>query len=193
MICQGLFKNLSLDWRTQNPEVTLELDARPEDVERLKEETGEGLLSVELKKYRKKRSLDANAYYWQLIGKLADKLSQSTEYLHNHMLRCYGQIEVIDDQGVYIVIPDTDAAQKMVDEAETFHLKPTSQVKLGKDGIMYRTYMMLRGSSSYDTKEMSTLIDGLVGECKEQGIETLTPAELERMMEAYGKKHNAKG
>lgn len=193
MICQGIFKNLSLDWRTRKPEITLQLDARPEDVENLKCELKEGLLSVELKKYRKRRSLDANAYYWQLIGKLADKLSRSTAYLHNHMLRCYGQIEVIDDQGVYIVIPDTDAAQKRVDEAETYHLKPTSQVKPGRDGNMYRTYMMLRGSSSYNTKEMSTLIDGLVGECREQGIETLTPVELERMMIAYSKKHNAEG
>ena len=53
---------------------------------------------------------------------------------------------------------------------------------------MYRTYMMLKGSSEYDTKEMSHLIDGLVSECKEMGIETLPPEELERMMAAYGKK-----
>ena len=44
---------------------------------------------------------------------------------------------------------------------------------------------MLRGSSTYNTEEMSKLIDGLVSECKEQGIETLPPEELERMMQAY--------
>lgn len=53
---------------------------------------------------------------------------------------------------------------------------------------MYRTYMMLRGSHEYDTREMSQLIDGLISECREVGIETLTPGELERMMAAYGKK-----
>ena len=52
---------------------------------------------------------------------------------------------------------------------------------------MYRTYIMLRGSSSYDTKEMARLIDGLVSECKEVGIETLPPDEVERMMAAYKK------
>ena len=48
--------------------------------------------------------------------------------------------------------------------------------------------MMLKGSSEYDTKEMSHLIDGLVSECKEMGIETLPPEELERMMAAYDRK-----
>lgn len=188
MICRGILKNLSLDWVTRKPEVTLQLEARAEDIEKLKDKP----LSVEIKQHRKKRSLDANAYYWQLITKLAESWGESKDYMHNYILRKYGQIEIIDGQAVYIVIPDTDEAQKKVDEAQTYHLKPTSQVKTGKEGIMYRTYMMLRGSSDYDTKEMSDLIDGLVSECKEIGIETLPPDELERMMQAYDKKHSAK-
>lgn len=145
-------------------------------------------LDVEIKKQRKRRSLDANAYYWKLVSEIADAIHVSKPYMHNYLLRKYGQIEVIDGQGVYMVIPDTESAQKSIDEAQTYHLKPTSQVKEGKDGIMYRTYMMLKGSSEYDTKEMSHLIDGLVGECKELGIETLPPEELGRMMMEYGKK-----
>lgn len=188
MTYRGTIKNLSLDWITRKPEVTLQLDARAEDIEKLKDKP----LSVELKQYRKKRSLDANAYYWKLITDLSEKLGQSKDYMHNHMLRKYGQVEIIDGQAVYTVIPDTDEAQKKVDEAQTYHLKPTSQVKAGRGGLMYRTYMMLRGSSDYNTKEMSCLINGLVSECKDVGIETMTPDELERMMQAYGKKHNAK-
>lgn len=113
----------------------------------------------------------------------------SKPYIHNYLLRKYGQIEVIDGQGVYMVLPDTESAQKSIDEEQTYHLKPTSQVKEGKGGIMYRTYMMLKGSSKYDTKEMSHLIDGLVSECKEMGIETLPPEELERMMSEYEKRY----
>ena len=75
-------------------------------------------------------------------------------------------------------------------EAETYHIKPTSQVQKGADGTLFRTYKMLRGSSTYDTKEMSYLIDGLVGECRELGIETLPPRELERMMAVYEQNHN---
>ncbi len=145
-------------------------------------------LDVEIKRHREKRSLDANAYYWKLASEVADALHVSKPYIHNYLLRKYGQIEIIDGQGVYIVLPDTESAQKSVDESQTYHLKPTSQVKPGKGGAMYRTYMMLKGSSEYNTKEMSHLIDGLVSECKEMGIETIPPEELERMMAAYGKK-----
>ena len=184
----GFLRGLSLNWQTRRPEITLEVDGDAEGIERLKNKK----LAVELKQYREKRSLDANAYYWVLVGKLADVLGQSNAWVHNHMLRKHGQIMVIDDQGVYTVLPDTDEAQKAIDEAETYHLKPTSQVKPGKGGKMYRTYMMLRGSSDYDTKEMSRLIDGLVSECKEAGIETLPPAELERMMKNYEKHYTAR-
>lgn len=144
-------------------------------------------LSVKIAKYREKRSLDANAYYWQLLSKVAEAMDVSKPFAHNYFLRRYGQIEVFDGQAVYVVIPDTEEAEKKIFEEETYHLKPTSQVKVGKDGRLYRTYMMLRGSSSYDTKEMSKLIDGLVSEAKENGIETLPPEELERMKAMWGK------
>lgn len=189
MISTGTLKDLNLSFYNRKPVVSLELDARIEDIEKLKDKK----LSVEIKQYREKRSLDANAYYWQLVSKLSDAIGRPNNWIHNWMLREYGEIEVIDGQGVYLVLPDTEAAQKTAEHAETYHLKPTSQVKLGKDGRMYRTYMMLRGSSSFDTKEMSRLINGLVDECKAVGIETMTPDELERMMAAYGKKHNSAG
>lgn len=88
---------------------------------------------------------------------------------------------------IFLVLPDTDSGARKADEAETYHIRPTSEVKVGNDGQMYRTYVMLRGSSTYNTAEMSVLIDGLVSECREQGIETLPPIELERMMELYEK------
>lgn len=140
-----------------------------------------------VKPWKKKRSLDANAYYWQLVTKLADKLNISKPHLHNILLRRYGQTEFIDGKMIYLVLPDSDDGSRQADEAETYHIKPTSEVKQGMDGMMYRTYLMLRGSSTYNTKEMSGLIEGLVSECKEQGIETIPPKELERMMEMYEK------
>lgn len=136
-------------------------------------------------KYRKKRSLDANAYYWQLITKLAEAMHVSKGRMHNMILRKYGQIEYIEGKLIPISLPDTDKAEETALEAETYHIRPTSQVRQGKDGTMYRTYVMLRGSHSYDTKEMSELINGLVSDCKEVGIETLMPAELAEMMKAW--------
>ena len=52
---------------------------------------------------------------------------------------------------------------------------------------------MLRGSSTYNTEEMAHLIDGLVSECKEVGIETATPEELSRMLELYEANRKRKG
>jgi hypothetical protein len=80
---------------------------------------------------------------------------------------------------------------KKIDEEEHYHLKPGSQVTAGRDGTNYRTYRLLKGSSEYDTKEMYHLINGLIQECKEQDIETLTPNEMERMMQNYDKKHSS--
>lgn len=133
--------------------------------------------TVEIKEYRKKRSLDQNALYWSVLTSFAEALNISNAYAHNLLLRRYGQLERYDDKPVYVVLPDTEDAEKKADEAESYHLKPTSQVKEGKDGISYRTYMLLRGSSSYDTKEMTRLLDGLLEECKEMGICVMSERE----------------
>ena len=145
-----------------------------------------------IKERKARRSLDANAYYWLLLGKLGDALRISKSELHNIMLRRYGQFYIVDGQAVYIVIPDTDEAQKKVDNDEHFHLRPTSQVKMGKDRKMYRTYMLLKGSHEFDSREMSILIDGLVSECKEAGIETATPEEIARMKKLYEERYDKK-
>ena len=140
-------------------------------------------VALKVTKYNEKRSLDANAYYWQLLTKLAGVLKISNPYCHNVMLRRYGTLEEIDGKPVYLVIPDTDEAEKKADESETYHIKPTSNVREGNDGKMYRTYMLLKGSSQMDTAEFSRVVSGLVDECKQCGIETMTPAELARMFE----------
>ena len=142
-------------------------------------------LVFSVKEYKRKRSLDANAYYWVLVTKLAKVLNLSKPHLHNILLRRYGQPVIIDGQMIFLVLPDSESGTRKADEAETYHIRPTSQVKTGVDGKVYRTYVMLRGSSTYNTAEMSELIDGLVSECKEQGIETLPEEELKRMMQMY--------
>ena len=145
-------------------------------------------LSLEIKRYRRKRSLDANAYYWVLIGKLAKVLELSNPETHNMMLCRYGQPEIFEDKCVYLTIPDTEDAEKRVSNAADYHLQPTSQVREGNDGIMYRTYKLLRGSHTYNTAEMARLIDGLISECKHAGIpdrEIATPDEQRLLKEKY--------
>lgn len=129
--------------------------------------------AIELKEKKRKRSLDQNAMYWSILTQVAKKLNISNPRCHNLMLRRYGQLERYGDQAVYVVLPDTDEALEKAAEAETYHLKPTSQVKVGKDGQYYRTYLLLRGSSTYDSSEMSRLVEGLLDEAKELGIEMI--------------------
>lgn len=146
-------------------------------------------LSLEIKPYRQQRSLNANAYYWTLISKLSKIIGLSNPEWHNYMLRMYGQPEIIEGKCVYITIPDTAEAEEKVNNATDYHLQPTSQVREGNDGIMYRTYRLLRGSHTYDTAEMARLIDGIIYECKHAGIhdrEIATPDEQRILKEKYG-------
>ena len=150
---------------------------------------GKEVLSLEIKPYRKKRSLDANAYYWVLLTKLAKVMNTSNAEMHNLMLIHYGEPEIIEGKPVYMTVPDTEDAEKKVMQATEYHLMPTSQVRQGLDGIMYRTYKLLRGSSTYDTSEMARLIDGLITSCKEAGLaasEIATPDEKRLLKERYG-------
>lgn len=150
---------------------------------------GKEVLSLEIKPYRKKRSLDANGYYWVLLTKLAKVMNTSNAEMHNLMLIHYGEPEIIEGKPIYMTVPDTEDAEKKVMQATEYHLMPTSQVRQGVDGVMYRTYKLLRGSSTYNTEEMARLIDGLITSCKEAGMTDAaiaTPDEKRLLKERYG-------
>lgn len=142
-------------------------------------------LHISLKKWRNKRSLTANAYYWVLVSKIADAIRAPQGVVHNWLLRDYGQLEMVDGSLLTVMVPETPEAQAKVDRSDLYHLKPTGHMVEGKDGKQFRAYFVMKGSSEYDTKEMATLIDGAVQEAKELGLETLPPEEVQKMMEAY--------
>ena len=131
-------------------------------------------LAVKVVKHRQKRSLDANAYLWVLLFKMADVLKTDKWEVYLEVLSRYGVFTHI------IVKPN------MVDKVkeEWRAVKELGEVTVnGKTGIQLQCYF---GSSTYDTKEMATLIDGVVSEAKEMDIETLPPEELERMKQEWG-------
>ena len=186
MEAKGTLKDVSMDWKTGRMRLTFELES---DVSSLIDKMKDKPLRITVKQWREKRSLDANAYYWVLLSRLAEAAGTSKPQAHNLMLRRYGQNDMASGGLSYLVIPNTPQAEKRIDEEEMFHARPTTEIKAGKDRETYRTYILLAGSSTYDTKEMSELINGLVSECKEQGIETLPPEELARMMAEYEENH----
>lgn len=142
---------------------------------------GEDGKAYDLTEHREKRSLSQNAYYHVLLARLADKLRISVNRLHNELLRDCAHPFIIGGKVAMQTIPDTEAAEQAVLEAETYHLKPTAGIITGNDGQVYRWYVVLRGSSTFDVSEMTGLLDRLIAECKQQGIETMTDAELERI------------
>ena len=149
MESKGYLKGVSKDWITGNFLLTFEVE---HDVSSQLPSMAGKTLRMTVKQWREKRSLDANAYYWVLLSRLSESLGISKPRAHNIILRKYGQPETFDGSGAYIRIPDTEKAEETALEASTYHIRPTSQVVAGTDGVDYRTYIMLKGSSAYDTQ-----------------------------------------
>jgi len=136
------------------------------------------VLDIEVKKHRKKRSLDANAYSWKLITEIANVLRSSKDEIYEILIVKYGQPLFEDNQLVEVILP-AEANPNILG----LHLKNIgTRYDLNTEMTHYIVY---RGQSEYDTREMSIFIDGIVSEAKDLGIETLTPDELERMKAAW--------
>ena len=185
----GRLKEPVIDWQTGKMAAVIEIN---EDFRQTYEELKDcEKLSLEIKRYRRKRSLDANAYYWVLITKLAKILDSTNQERHNEALRKYGQPEIIDGKEILVYLPDTEEARYKVDNSSDYHLDPTSDICVSDDGSIKRKYRLLRGSHTYNTEEMSRLISGIITMCKEAGIpdaEIATPDEKRMLEERYGVK-----
>ena len=145
-------------------------------------------IDVKLKQHREKRSLDANAYYWCLLTKLARIHGWSNAEAHNRMLRDYGQYEQVEGQLIAVPLPDTDQTEREVLSKMEYHLALSPKVTIMK-GETKRVYLLLRGSSTYNAEEMARLISGLIEECRYSGIpdsEIMTPFEKRKLYEQYG-------
>ena len=135
---------------------------------------------VEIKEHRKKRSLDANAYAWTLIGQLAAKLSADGVVITPDQ----GYREAIRDVGGnYEVVPIRDDALEHWQQIWAGKGLGWVCEVIGKSKIDgYTNIRCFYGSSVYDNAQMSRLISIIVDECKANGVETMTPAELESLL-----------
>lgn len=175
----GQIVGVNKDWNTGQFNIIFSVN-EPQavnEVHSLKNEK----LTVKAVKYRKKRSLDANAYAWQLMSKLAETITPpiSKEECYELMLQRYGTNETDADGNIVkiSVLAEIDISNMGI------HFSCIGQGHVGDK--LFNHYRVIKGSSEYDTKEMSLFIDGIVSECKEVGIETLTPDELEKMKSSW--------
>lgn len=120
----------------------------------------------EVKEVKRRRSLDSNAYAWVLLGKLQDKLHIAKEDIYKSLIK---------EIGSYEVIPVKNEAVERFRQAWSKNglgwITETTKSKL--EG--FTNVIAYYGSSTYNTSEMSRLIELIVQECKQQDIETMTP------------------
>ena len=161
------------------PEVRVILQgADPDKAAKCKDLLQKGkTLDVEIKRHHNRRSLDANSYAWVVISKIADTLKSSKEEVYIEMLTRYGQREPqlvsVVEEGVPAIRRATQNHCTIVGESEL-------------NGKEFVHLAILRGSSTYSTKEMSILIDGIVSDAKDLGIETIPEEELKSLKESWG-------
>lgn len=124
------------------------------------------LLDVVISPHKKHRSLNANAYCWVLINDIANVLHESKEQVYRRMLFDYGY--------TYEAIVKTNVKPEVFDYYE---YKGRITLK-GQEADVYRVAM---GSSKYDTRQMSNLIDGIIHEAQNLEITTLPNEEIEKI------------
>jgi hypothetical protein len=129
-------------------------------------------LSIKIDKYREKRSLNANAYAWQLIGKIGDATRLSKEEVYLRMLKEYGQSDLVS---VLAHIP--------VEHYFKYYQEAGESVLNGK---LFKHYRVYKGSSEFDSREMSIFLDGIIYEAKLLDIPTETPDRIAKMKDLWG-------
>lgn len=170
----GKIQNISTDWQTGKLHITFSVNelSAINGIEKIKDVEK---LAIKAVKYRNKRSLDANAYCWVLMTKMAEAISTvqaviSKDEVYEEMLQKYGYL--FQDEKGYITITV---------KADVDMSKISGHWKFVKTNGNFSSYLLIKGSSEYDSAEMAKFIDAVVYEAQNLGIETIPPDELERM------------
>jgi len=137
-------------------------------------------LSCEIKQFRVKRSLDSNAYCWILCQKIAEVIHSTKELVYKKVIKDVGQFELMPIKN--------EAVERWQKVWESKGMGWFSEVLEDSKLEGYKKVISYYGSSIYDSREISLLIGELIVQCKELNIETMSPAEVERMNNIWGGK-----
>lgn len=132
-------------------------------------------LSIEAKKYRERRSLDANALLWKCLGQLAEALHSEKWEVYLLMLKRYGKFThmMVEEDAV-------EATKLQWRECEIVGY-------ITVNGKKFAQMLAYFGSSRYNTKEFSHLLDGVISEMREMGLETPLSEEMKAALERWDK------
>lgn len=176
----GRFITAAKDYRTGLWQLTFQCNelAAIEQVDKIKDLD---LLDIKAEKHRVKRGRNSNAYAWTLMQRIAEAVCSDKWTIYLQMLQRYSR-------AFTHVIVKPEAVQAVMEQYRT-------AIDLGEisvNGQIWHQLQVYFGSSTFDSKEMSVFIDGIISECKELGIETLTPAAVQEM-NAMWENYKSKG
>lgn len=176
MEVSGYLKEITKDWKSGDFIISLGINEKI--TQEMVEEIQNCILTITLKKMRKKRSLDSNAYLWTLLTKIAEVVESSKDEVYEEMLQKYGYLYQ-DENGEYIVM----TLKSSIDIS-----KVDGHWKMYQSNGKFTAYLMIKGTSEYNVAEMQKFLNMVVLEAKELGIETATPDEIARMNALWGEK-----
>lgn len=174
----GKINALNIDFLTGKTLLTLEVNEKEAVKQGYDELNQVEKLSIKIAKFREKRSLDMNAYAWVLMDKLAEKTGVTkTEVYRSYIKEIGGNSDV--------VCVKNEALDKLCEGWEHNGIGWQTDTMPSKlDGCT--NVILYYGSSTYDKAQMKRLIDNIIQDCKEQGIQTATPAEIADMLSLWG-------
>lgn len=175
----GEIKDLSKDYRTDKPILQLVLNER--DCLLSLEQLKDIKLSIQVKKWRKKRSINANNYFWKLLSEYSEEKNVDTIEEYKERVKRLGIFRRfrIEDK-------DKKTFEKMWQDKGIAWFCETADTEYIGD-IEFKIINAYYGSSSFNSKQMSRLINDLVEDCKEVGIETKSDAEIKSLLESWDK------
>jgi hypothetical protein len=135
------------------------------------------LLTVEISQKKKKRSLDANALLWVLCQKIAEVIHSTKELVYQKFIKEVGQFEIVPIKA--------EAVERWIEVWNSKGLGWFAEVMEDSKLPGYKKVISYYGSSVYDQREMSVLLDEVVSQCKEMDIETLPPAEIQTLKDSW--------
>lgn len=163
MKAKGRITGIQVPFRSKRPVVSFEVQAEPEALEKYMDID----LDISFSRHRNRRSIDANAFLWACLGEIARAINSDTWSIYLYMLGRYGKFTHI------LVKPEAVEQVRQV-WRET-------KIVGEKDGMIQM--LCFFGSSTYNTKEFSQLLDGVVSEMKDMHLETPPDEEMKRLLE----------
>lgn len=173
MEAQGVLKGVARDLVTGRWMVTFEIHSLPS----LDDISGGDIQRISAVRHRNKRSKNANALLWECLGRIASTLRTDKWSVYLQMLKRYGEYTYVCVKPKAVEM--LKRQWRECEEIGTIDINGQAAVQM----------LCYYGSSTYDTRQFSVLLDGVISEMKEMGLDTPTSEQMKQALDAWEKQH----